>query len=499
MKTRQNSLITVLSLSAVILFHSKASADSLFWKTSTLPAAAWTSSSWAIAAGGPYDQPYITNSGVVFEANGGTALSITGATIRFASITANEDVNFTPGGTVGTNGTVAPITVADGKTLTFGGQGVSSAAGTGFIKKGKGTWSLTGDPYPGGLTIEKGTVATNGVNALGNGALTIADDGLSGEIAIRSTAVTTRNFSGKLTSITIQRDFTLGSTVSSNNGGLIFNAPTSLGSVTRTLTVHNATNFDGVISGDSSAGIVKSGLGTLLLGASNTYTGNTTVNEGTLSLSQPSIADTSALEIASGAVLNLTHSAIDTVASLKINGSLQAPGTYNAANTSGRITGTGSILVAGSDPFTTWLSTHPTLTGLDATKGADPDNDGMTNFQEFAFDGDPTSSAASGKIRTRVETIGAEQALVITAPVRSTGTPAFSGNPKSLTIDGIKYTIEGSNDLVSFNQEVTQIPPSSIAMPALSNAAWSYRSFRLDGAIPARGEKGFLRMAVETP
>ncbi|NJM37501.1 MAG: hypothetical protein HC845_06345 [Akkermansiaceae bacterium] len=497
MKIKKDSFTASLPLFFLISSAALASAGTLFWKTSASPAASWNSSSWAIAAGGPYDQPYVANSDVVFEENGGTALTITGASARFASITANENVNFTATGTIGTNGTVASVTVADGKTLNFGSQSTSETAGTGFIKKGNGTWSLIVDPYNGGLTIESGTIAAGGINALGVGVLTIADNGLSGEIVIRSTNTGARDFTNKVNSINIQRDFTLGSTSSTNNGALTFNAPTSLGTAMRNLTVHSTTTLNGVISG--SAGINKFGLGTLTLNASNTYTGHTIINQGTLRLSQPSLADTSALEIANGAILNLTHSSIDTVASLTLNGILQAPGVYNAANTSGSITGTGSILVGGSDPFATWLSAYPSLTGTDAAKNEDPDKDGMTNFQEFAFDGDPTSSATSGKIRTQVESIGTEQALVITTPVRGTGTPAFTGSPKSLTIDGIKYTIQGSNDLASFIQDVAEIPTSSLGMPPLSSAAWSYRSFRLNGAIPARGDKGFLRILIETP
>jgi hypothetical protein len=79
-------------------------------------------------------------------------------------------------------------------------------------------------------------------------------------------------------------------------------------------------------------------------------------------------------------------------------------------------------------------------------------------------------------------------------PVRSGA--IFAGTPaKAATIDEVIYTIQGSNTLAAFDQVVSEIPESSAGMPSLSTG-WSYRTFRLDGAIPARGATGFLRTDV---
>ena len=48
----------------------------------------------------------------------------------------------------------------------------------------------------------------------------------------------------------------------------------------------------GARSANLATGVVKDGLGTLLLSGTNSYTGNTTVNEGTLVIGQALLADT---------------------------------------------------------------------------------------------------------------------------------------------------------------------------------------------------------------
>ena len=83
---------------------------------------------------------------------------------------------------------------------------------------------------------------------------------------------------------------------------------------------------------------------------------------------------------------------------------------------------------------------------------------------------------------------------MITLPVRNGA--VFAGTPaKSSTIDEVIYSIQGSNTLAAFDQAVSEIAESSAGMPALSTG-WTYRTFRLDGAVPTRGATGFLRADV---
>lgn len=155
----------------------------------------------------------------------------------------------------------------------------------------------------------------------------------------------------------------------------------------------------GVVGGTGS--LTKTGVGTLLLSATNTYTGDTRVEAGRLTVATASLADTADVHIAAGAVLSLTHGANDTVRSLFINGAGLAPGTYNATSHPGIITGTGSLVVttAGGSAYDSWTSAN----GIPGTgSGVDSDGDGIANGIEFVLGGDPSgpNSASNGLLPT---------------------------------------------------------------------------------------------------
>ena len=164
----------------------------------------------------------------------------------------------------------------------------------------------------------------------------------------------------------------------------------------------------------------------------------------------------------------------------------------------------GSIRIVAANPvedaFSSWIATFDfsAFTDPDLSPGGDADGDGTSNFDEFALDGQPADPSTQGRLRARLVEIDTQTALVLTLAVR--GDPEFTGNPaKSAVSGGVAYRIEGSNDLLAFDQEVTEVvPPVAAGMPDPS-PGWSYRSFRLAGSIggPAsRGPSGFLRAAT---
>lgn len=295
----------------------------LYWKTSA--ANSWTGSFWGTAPGGPYNSAWVSGSQVIFEDNGGTLLTTTFATTAVGGMQVNENVTLTTGGTFGTGGTVISVEVLAGKTLTFGSQSLSTAAGTGFIKNGGGTWSLNGSPYTGGFTLNAGTMAASGINAMGAGALVINGGG------IRSSSTAARDFSGKQTSITIGGDFFLGD--ATNNGALTFTGPTSLGSSVRTITVNSSVNWNGAISGGG--GITKLGAGTLTLKGDSIYTGTTTISAGTLLVTNTSGSGTGTGNVTtvSGTTLGGTGTIAPTTTSSVILGGSVTPGVAGAAGT----------------------------------------------------------------------------------------------------------------------------------------------------------------------
>jgi len=201
----------------------------------------------------------------------------------------------TMGGVFGVQGSVLEGFGVQGGTLSTLtiqiGSGTSSTnlatylrdgAGTGYaggklaiVKTGAGTLDVSlmqsgNQGYTGGLTVNDGTLtynSTSTIYGLGGGTIT-----LGGGIL---------NYSSN-GSVAITQNLTLTSTTSSamkNDAG--------------TVTVLSA------ISGGGN--LTKSGVGTLTLNATNTYTGTTTVSTGTLLLSAGDINSSSGVSVASGA------------------------------------------------------------------------------------------------------------------------------------------------------------------------------------------------------
>ena len=101
-------------------------------------------------------------------------------------------------------------------------------------------------------------------------------------------------------------------------------------------------------TGGGAVGVTKLGANTLVLSANNTYTGPTTVSGGTLTLNQACLADAANVNLATGAVLNLTYSGTDTITQLLVDGVAQYQGTWgslasSAAHKTAQITGTGLL------------------------------------------------------------------------------------------------------------------------------------------------------------
>jgi fibronectin-binding autotransporter adhesin len=98
------------------------------------------------------------------------------------------------------------------------------------------------------------------------------------------------------------------------------------------------TTFAGVIQNSAGSNsttapvtLNKVGTGELELTGVNTYTGNTNVNQGTLSISNPFLADLADVSVSTGATLDLNFGSlatIDTIDSLFFNGISQAAGTW---------------------------------------------------------------------------------------------------------------------------------------------------------------------------
>jgi len=183
------------------------------------------------------------------------------------------------------------LVVGTGKTISNNGYNVTIAGGStvavtgtitgtgGIVKNGTQVLSLyTGNSFSGAVTLNSGTTRLNANAALGTGTVTIAGGNIG---TVNTTAVTASN------AMNVTGDFGY-----SSGPGLValtLTGAMNLNGATRTITQNEAVVGGHFINGViSNGGIVKAGTGTLTLGGVNTYTGNTTINAGTLILADNS-------------------------------------------------------------------------------------------------------------------------------------------------------------------------------------------------------------------
>ncbi len=187
------------------------------------------------------------------------------------------------------------VTVAS-NTLTVGGV----ISGTGpLTKAGAGTLVLNGaNTFSGGVNLTNGTLAVGNDSALGSGTLTF-----SGPAVIRSTDATAHSFTNNLSFAGGNNDMNV-----AGAGNLTFSGPfVPSYNFTKTFNINNpVTTLAGPIPAGA-GGLTKQGTGTLVLTATNAYTGVTAINTGTLAVSGDGVISNSAtITVAGGATLDVS-------------------------------------------------------------------------------------------------------------------------------------------------------------------------------------------------
>ena len=183
-------------------FAENASAQ-LYWNTNGV-SATWTSPNWGTTPGGPFTTAWTNNSDAVFNANS-LITFVTNTQIGNVTVADGMTVAMTAAGTYSNAGNVRTLTVGTGSILDYAAQNISTVAGTGFVKNGAGIYfSANGNQYPGGFTLNSGTVIMGGINAMGGGGGALNING--GTIAANNTRNVTTRYSG----INIGGNFTMG-------------------------------------------------------------------------------------------------------------------------------------------------------------------------------------------------------------------------------------------------------------------------------------------------
>ncbi|MBX2898903.1 MAG: autotransporter-associated beta strand repeat-containing protein [Cyclobacteriaceae bacterium] len=228
----------------------------------------------------------ISGGGAIFNSSGSTAIFgglITLASTSSISGTAGA-INITNTGTITGAGFDLILDGLVGGTLT---SNLGTGTG-GLVKSGGGIWNLGGtNTFTGTVLIHAGTLRLLNSGAVNSSNAVLFGSGSTGIFQLNGNSIT---ISGLNTNVVV------GTPIIENAGG-----------VPATLTVNTAgaNTFAGVLqNGGQALLLVKNGAGSLALAGSNTYTGSTTLNTGTLAINSSTALGTGTLIINGGALDN---------------------------------------------------------------------------------------------------------------------------------------------------------------------------------------------------
>jgi autotransporter-associated beta strand protein len=400
-----------------------------------------TSASVTSGGAGYIAPPIITITNATGDTTGTGATAI--ATIDPATGVVTNVIVTCPG----VNYTATPVFAVSGGGATTpavitGGAPAPNTSGA-LTSIGTGTTTLSGtSTYTGGTTVNAGTLslATGGSAGCVRGALTInsgatvqlnASDALGNNAGISVTQVNVNGGtlnnnvggnnsylaswtltggtmsstgggayhiiggSGTITTLASANQSTISADVEIRSANTILSIDVAKGTAATDLVIAGVIKNDQYVTGGSNNGISKTGAGTLTLSGANTYTGNTAVNSGVLSLTSAFLADTSTVTVGASGVLNLNYTGTDIVGTLILDGATHTSGIYGAIGSGAThetalITGTGKIQVGTLSGYALWASTHG-----NQTPGEDYNNDGVKNGVKYFMGADGTSFTAN--------------------------------------------------------------------------------------------------------
>lgn len=444
--------------------------------------------------------------------------------------TVTFNTNLTPG---------AVSTVTASATFFFDGTNSGSNTFAGIIsnptnatilgigKNGSGKWILTGaNSYTGNATIADGTLSVTTIDLAANnqplGRSTLIQLG-------NSSTSGTLEYTGASNAAT-DKQVVLGNLTNNNQtgaGGIANNSPTgtltfssstfnsitgaTVTTVTRTLTLGGsntgANTISGIIQNNAAGAAValnKVGAGSWVLAGGNTYSGTTTLNQGTLTVSPGGTlgAATGALSVnntnisgaGTDAVLNLSTSSDTTKGSLSGTIAVPTSGTNtvtinnggNGRNFTINQTTTGIFpgVIAGDGGFTLGsLSTASlTLSGANTYSGSTTVNAGTLILGNSTALGSGAATVNGGSLNLNGQT------TTNNVSVASGGTLTGSGSIGSATLAGT-VTPGGTSPGLITMATATVSSPSTIALqlPAAGTRGTNYDAITVSNALALDG------------
>ena len=382
------------------------------------------------------------------------------------------------------------VKVSGSGALTFASLGTRGAGATLDFQPGTGTIGFTTGPGTNGIVggyatfngVDWVTIGTNSLQYTGYTPLPSA--GATSTINYRSTADINTTAAQSVNSLKLSgtQTLTLGGTLTITSGGVLFDNSTGAATIQNNGTLTNPLGASGaeliVISngtapnnaltinarvGGAATALTKAGSGVVVLGGSNTYTGNTTVNEGTLRLSGTSAT--------LGAITTATNTTtLRQAATLDLNGAgaltpLYTGGSSSATVTIGALVGAGLVTNSAAANQTLAIGSSTSTQG-GIFSGILQDGAGVLNVLKNGT-GTEALSGLNTYTGVTVLTAGILQANILSNGGLASSIGASSNAAANLVFNGgmLQYTSASASGIY----QVTQTP--SVAVDRLFSLA----------------------------
>jgi len=373
------------------------------------------------------------------------------------------DDNFRNGSTIGLNTTNAGGTFTLSTNLVDGDSGDNTIA---LHKLGSGNLTLSGsNTYSGSTTLSAGTLTLGSTTALSGTSNVDIASGTTLDLNDNSTSIADLDGAGNI----------------------------ALGSAT--LTTGDASNhlLSGIISGTGS--LTKSGAGSLTLSAANTYSGDTTINAGTLKLGNSLALQSSTLTTATGLDFdNLTSATLGGLSgsqNLALTNTDTVPASVNLTVGENNSSTTYSGILSGGGSFTKTGTGNLTLSGANAYSGGTTVSAGTLTGNTASLQGNMLNNAAVVFDQTSTGDYTGNISGTGSFTKTGTGTLTLSGNnlySGDTTISGGTLKLTNQSETLANTTDVT-VSGGGILDLDLSNFAEHVGDVNLlNGTITGTGQ-----------